>query len=151
MSRTKQTAAKSDALVAKKRRTMFASNGKGNEPQERPLKKFRFKHGTVALRKVRKEQRRTDMALRTLPFVRLVRKVALEVASNKTRLSKTALSTLQHSTEAFLVKQLRKAQYVACEIGNHQTLTSKDILAVQEVNDSDLSSKTRVDYFAHMS
>lgn len=37
-----------------------------------PVKKHRFRPGTVALREIRKYQRSTELLLRKLPFARLV-------------------------------------------------------------------------------
>jgi histone H3 len=127
MARTKQISSKAN-LGGKK----ATKGGKGKDPNQGYVRKtHRFRAGTVALRKVRKYQRSTECVLRMAPFKRLVKIVMSQVVSmTDRRLSKSALMQIRESTEAFLVRRLRKAQDVALDSANHTTLTEKDIKTV---------------------
>lgn len=127
MARTKQVSSK--AFPGGKGGTR---SGKGKDPNHGHVRKtHRFRAGTVALRKVRKYQRSTDCVLRMAPFKRLVKLVMAQVVSmTDRRLSKQALMQIRESTEAFLVRRLRKAQDVALDSANHTTLTERDIKTV---------------------
>ena len=65
------------------------------------------------------------------PFKRLVKLVMQQVVGmTDRRLSKPALMQIRESTEAFLVRRLRKAQDVALDSANHTTLTDRDLKTV---------------------
>ena len=64
----------------------------------------RYRPGTVALRDIRRYQKRTDLLIRKLPFQRLVRQIAKEVGIwDDVRFQGTAILALQEASESFLV------------------------------------------------
>jgi histone H3 len=65
-------------------------------------KKRRFRPGTVALREIRRYQKSTDLLLRKVPFVRLVRDITHNIHRDL-RFQGQALLALQEAAEAFLV------------------------------------------------
>ena len=70
-------------------------------------KPHRYRPGTVALREIRKHQKSTDLLIRKLPFQRLVREIAHEIAREKEmgdlRFQSSAVMALQEAAEAYLV------------------------------------------------
>ena len=69
----------------------------------RPTKKaHRFRPGTVALREIRKYQKRTELLIRKLPFQRLVREIAQDFKTDL-RFQSQAILALQEASEAYLV------------------------------------------------
>ena len=61
------------------------------------------KPGTVALREIRRYQRSTELLLRKLPFMRLIREIAQEYKSDL-RFQSLAIMALQEASEAYLVR-----------------------------------------------
>ena len=61
------------------------------------------KPGTVALREIRRYQRSTELLLRKLPFMRLIREIAEEYKSDL-RFQSLAIMALQEASEAYLVR-----------------------------------------------
>ena len=81
MARTKATA---------RRHPSFTGNGEQpralksrTRPAGQPMKKHRFRPGTVALREIRRYQKSTNLLIPRLPFGRAVRQVADEVFPGK--------------------------------------------------------------------
>ncbi len=102
MARTKQTARKSTGgkaprihLATKAARRQKIAMGGVKKPH-------RYCPGTVALRKIRRYQKNTDLLLRKLPFQRLVREIAQDWKSD-VRMQSTAMLALQEAVEAYLV------------------------------------------------
>jgi histone H3 len=102
MVRTKQTASRSTAGRAprKKLATMAAKRAM---PVAGGVKKpHRYRPGTVALRDIRKYQRSTDLLIRKAPFQRLVREIAQDIKSDFC-FQLTALLAIQEASEAYLI------------------------------------------------
>ncbi|GAB5373458.1 hypothetical protein AAMO2058_001753300 [Amorphochlora amoebiformis] len=104
MVRTKNTARKSiggsqDRRVPKKRLVA------GDKPENRPLKRRRFKPGTRALMEIRRYQKSHSLLLRKLPFVRVVREICQRFSPGdlQFRWQAAALNALQEATEDYLV------------------------------------------------
>ena len=76
-------------------------------------KPHRYCPGTVALRKIRRYQKNTDLLLRKLPFQRLVREIAQDWKSD-VRMQSTALLVLQEAVEAYLVGLSTTQMNVLC-------------------------------------
>ena len=72
-------------------------------------KRARYRPGTVALREIRKYQRSTELLIKKLPFQRLVREIAQDVAPDL-RFQSTAILALQEATEVF-----DKPHYFKCD------------------------------------
>lgn len=68
---------------------------------------FKLIYSAVALREIRRYQRNTDLLIKKLPFIRLVREICAAV-TNRTdfRFKSSALGALQEATEAFLITEL---------------------------------------------
>lgn len=98
MARTKQTGKRSrnGERTATKTRPKPAPHGA-------PLKKRRYRPGTVALKEIRRFQAGTQLLLRKLPFQRLVKEVAQRFAPRDFRFQSMAIQALQEATEAYLV------------------------------------------------
>merc|ERR1712127_743911 len=65
-------------------------------------KPHRFRPGTVALREIRRFQKSTELLIRKLPFLRLVREIASEF-KNDLRFQSSAVLALQEAAEAYMV------------------------------------------------
>ena len=63
----------------------------------------RFRPGTVALREIRKFQMSTDLLIRKLPFLRLVREILQDIRMDMRRTPATVFA-IQEAAEAFLVR-----------------------------------------------
>ena len=73
----------------------------------RGVKTRRFRPGTVALRQIRRCQKNTELLIRKLPFLRLVREVACELDKTKSlRFQSTAVLALQETAEAYLFEEV---------------------------------------------
>ncbi|ODN79923.1 hypothetical protein L202_03810 [Cryptococcus amylolentus CBS 6039] len=98
-----------------------------NDPA--PRKKHRFRPGTVALREIRQYQKSTDLLIAKLPFSRVVREVAMDVASadaTELRWQSSAIMALQEAAEAFLVHLFEDANLCAIH-AKRVTIMQKDI------------------------
>ena len=86
-----------------------ASHGKSGprnapEPKRGTANKRKFRPGTKALQEIRKFQATVNLLIPALPFSRLVREVATNVAGNRDiRFQSAAIKALQEASEAFLV------------------------------------------------
>lgn len=68
-------------------------------PAEKP---HRYRPGTVALREIKKYQKSTDLLIRKMPFQRVVREIAADMALGL-RFQSSAVMCIQAAAEAFLV------------------------------------------------
>jgi histone H3 len=100
MARTKLVSRKGPGHVRKT--PIHAGKAPRHPVQPAQNKKRRFRPGTVALREIRRYQKSTDLLLRKVPFVRLVRDIAHNIHSDL-RFQGQALLALQEAAEAFLV------------------------------------------------
>jgi len=125
MARTKHTARKSKG--GKKQRLQLATKAaRKSAPATGGVKKpHRYKPGTVALREIRRYQKTTELLLRKLPFMRLVREVANEFRPNL-RFQGSALLALQEATEAYMVQILEESNILAIH-AKRVTVQAKDL------------------------
>lgn len=80
-------------------------------------KKRRYRPGTVSLRKVRAEQRRTRLLCLKGPFSRLVREIVRHQdisGGNDYSFQKDAYAALQYATEAYIIGLFADCQDYAC-------------------------------------
>jgi len=99
-----------------------------------PVKKRRYRPGTVALREIRRYQRSTDLLLRKLPFARVVREIALDMITDAggeygdagLRWQSSAILALQEASEAFLVHLFEDANLCAIH-AKRVTIMTRDI------------------------
>eukprot|EP00798_Chlamydomonas_sp_ICE-L_P027810 gene27810-biopygen1028 len=114
MARIKQIARKSTCSKApRKQLPIKASNYDSNVPATGGVKKpNRYRPGTVALRKIRKYQKSTDLLIRKLPFQRLVREIAQDFKTDL-RFQSSAVLALQEASEAYLVGLFEECNFAA--------------------------------------
>lgn len=97
-----------------------------------PVRKpHRFRPGTVALREIRKEQKRTDFAIRRAPFRRLVREIALDMF-NEVRITPEAFDAIQTIAEEEMIKIMDCANKITIG-GKRQTIKPKDLRTAVEI------------------
>jgi len=85
----------------------------------------RFRPGTVALREIRKYQKRTELLIRKLPFQRLVREIANDFKTDLNFQSQAILA-LQEASEAYLVGLFEDTNLCAIH-AKRVTIMPKDI------------------------
>lgn len=96
-------------------------------------RKRRFKPGTVALREIRRYQKSTDLLLRKLPFQRLVREIAQEMAPGyDLRFQQSAIAALQEAAEMFLVEAFGDANLCAIH-AKRVTVFPKDLALARKL------------------
>ena len=91
----------------------------------RNKKPHRFRPGVVALREIRKYQRKTELLIRKLPFQRLVREVAQDFKTDL-RFQSHAVLALQEAAEAYLVHLFEDSNLCAIH-AKRVTILPKDI------------------------
>jgi histone H3 len=102
MARTKQTARKSTGGKAPRQQVAHAAQPpRRNAPGGGVKRPHRFRPGTVALREIRKYQKRTDLLIRKKPFARLVREISQDFRADL-RYNTHAIQALQEASEAYL-------------------------------------------------
>ena len=110
---------------------MSSHSSKYLQPPTGPRNKRRYKPGTVALREIRKYQIGTELLLPKLPFQRLVREVANNIAAG-TRFPEglpwqpLAVVALQEAAEAYLVHIFDDSNLEAIH-AKRVTIKAKDI------------------------
>ena len=127
MARTKQTARKSTGGKAP-RRTLNTIHGRSSRREinwARGTREFRWRPGTVALREIRRYQKSTELLIRKLPFLRLVREIAQQIKSDL-RFQSTAVLALQEAAEDYLVRMFEEVNICAIH-GGRQTIQIKDM------------------------
>ena len=126
MARTKQTACKNTA--GKAPRKQIAAKSARLRHVQNVKKPHRYRPGTVALREIRRYQRRTDLLIRRRPFYALVREIAQSLSASGTslRLTTDAVRALQEAAEAYLVGLFEDVNL--CAIHAHRvTIMPKDM------------------------
>ena len=100
---------------------------RSRKPKGKVRKPFRHRPGTVALRKIRKYQKSTELLIQKLPFQRLVREVVQEMFKSESyRFQSTAILALQEASETFLVHMFEQCNDI-CIHGKRVTVQQKDI------------------------
>lgn len=127
MARTKQVARKSaETTEVKKQVTKKTAESKKPEIK----KAHRFRPGTVALRRIHKEQKKSDPIVRTSPLRRLMReRLNAELAEGQKgfHLSPSAVAAMSEIVDAALLKLLGNSQKVASHNGDRITIYPKDV------------------------
>lgn len=88
-------------------------------------KPYKYKPGTVALREIRKQQKRTDTVLPKASFQRLVRELSINFKSDL-RFEREALLALQEAAESHLVNVFQHSHNLAIYTGR-KTLRKTDV------------------------
>jgi len=96
---------------------------------------YRYRPGTMALRKIRKFQRSTETLIPKLSFQRLVKEVAQKARADL-RFQSTAIAALQEASEDYLVGIM--ADSVMCMLhGGHKTMMTKDLQLARRIRGPD--------------
>ena len=137
MARTKQTARKSTGGKAP-RKQLATKAARKSAPTAGGVKKpHRYRPGTVALREIRKYQKSTELLMRKLPFQRLAREVANEIAAGTRfpegpRWQSLAVVALQEAAEAYLVHLFEDSNLEAIH-AKRVTIQAKDIQIARRI------------------
>ena len=108
MARTKQTARKSTGGKAPRGHYKTVNGLRmGLQEKGRVRKPRRWRSGTVALREIRKYQKSTELLIRKLPFLRLVKEIA-QGHKPDLRFQSTVVLALQEAVEDYLVKMFEQ-------------------------------------------
>jgi len=125
MARTKQTARRSTGGKAPPRHVANKSARKSAPGFSGVKKPHRYRPGTRALMMIRKYQKSTELLLRKMPFIRLIREVAQEFKSDL-RFNANALVALQEASEHYLIQLFEDANLCAIH-AKRVTIYPKDI------------------------
>ncbi len=87
--------------------------------------------GTIALREIRKYQKRTDLLIRKLPFQRIVREIARDFKTDL-RFQSQATLALQEASEAYLVGLFEDTSLCAIH-AKRVTIMPKDIQLARRI------------------
>ena len=118
MARTKKTTVRKSSLVKHFKPPQKRATGGLKQPH-------RFRPGTVALREIRKFQMSTELLIRKLPFIRLVREILQEIRVDM-RLTPATVLVIQEAAEAFLVCLFEDTNLCAIH-AKHVTIIPKDM------------------------
>jgi histone H3 len=139
VARTKATKAlvekKTKATVTK--RQVKPTKAVAKSTKEVTKKPHRFRAGTVAYRRIRKEQRLGDAIIKNAPLARLI-KNAINDGTVKTdkgfKLSKAALAAVSEIMDHETLRLLSTAQKIASHGTDRITLTSNDLYLAAELS-----------------
>ena len=103
-------------------------------------RRHRYKPGTVALRNIRREQKKTNLMIPRQSFNRLVREIGKELKNGADlnmrqidlRYSDSALELIQMAVEHYLVNLFEEANILAIH-AKRQTIQPKDLQAARRV------------------
>lgn len=124
MAKTKQTAGKSTG--GKAPRKQLATKAARLSQKDQGIKKpHRYRPGTVALREIRRYQKSTELLIRKLPFMRLVREIANDFKTDF-RFQGSGVLALQEAGESYLVGLLEDTNLMAFH-AKRVTIQVKDI------------------------
>ena len=94
--------------------------------QQGKPKPRRYRPGTVALREIRRYQKSTELLIRKLPFLQLVREIAQDLGKRDVQFQNGAIIALQEASEAYLVGLLDDSNLCAIH-AKRVTIMPKDI------------------------
>ena len=103
----------------------FLEAGKVKKPR-------RYWPGTVALCKIRRYQKSTELLIRKLPFSRLVREIAQEVGKTDMHFQGSTIICLQEAAEAYMVSLLEDANLCAIH-AKRVTIMPKDVQLARRI------------------
>ena len=92
-----------------------------------PIKKRRYRPGTLALREIRKYQKTTDLLIRKAPFIRLIKEILHgKLGKMEIRMQRIAVEALQEAAEYYLTNLFDDANLCALH-AKRITLQPKDM------------------------
>jgi histone H3 len=125
MARSKGTAIRSSGGKGP-RKQLATKAARKSAPATGGVKKpHRYRPGTVALREIRKFQKSTDLLMRKLPFMRLVREIAQDF-KNDLRFQGSAFLALQTGAEQYITEMFQVSNIEAIH-AKRITVMPKDI------------------------
>ena len=136
MARTKQTAFKSSNGKAPRKangKMLAHPSSRRSAPTDGPIRKHRYRPGTVALREIKRYQKSTDLLLRKLPFSRLVREIIQGYNSNL-RITQSAMMALQEASEDYIKDKMEMANLAAIH-AKRVTIYPKDIQLSRKIRE----------------
>jgi histone H3/H4 len=131
MARTKQTARKSSGGKAPRKQLANKAARKSAPSTGQVRKPHKYRPGTVALREIRRYQKSTELLLRKLPFMRLIREVAQDFHKDL-RFQSQAILALQEACEAYLVDLFEDTNLCAIH-AKRVTIFPKDIQLARRI------------------
>jgi histone H3 len=139
MARTRQTARKINTTAPRPAGKHINYSGKRlpNMPREErtekiKTRKYRFRPGTRALQEIRRYQRSTEVLIRKMPFQRLVREIAGDIAGQEYRFQVAAIAALQEASEAYLVGLFEDTNLCAIH-AKRVTIMPKDMILARRI------------------
>ena len=92
-----------------------------------PIKKRRYRPGTLALREIRKYQKTTDLLIRKAPFIKLVKEILHgKLGKTEIRMQRIAVEALEEAAEYYLTNLFDDANLCALH-AKRITLQPKDM------------------------
>jgi histone H3 len=96
-------------------------------------KPHRYRPGTVALRKIRRFQKTTELLIRKAPFQRLVREITQDMFRNKDlRFQSLAVLALHEASEAYMVGMFEDTNLCAVH-AKRVTIMPRDMLLARRL------------------
>lgn len=102
--------------------------GKARDPSKA---KRRFHPGTVALREIKRYQRRSDSLIQRAPFLRMVREI-VHAHNPEYRMQPAAVVALQEAAEAYITGMLQESNLAAIH-AKRTTVTGNDMKLVRHI------------------
>ena len=112
--------------LTKVARKLAARKGSKGGPPAGVKKPYRYRPGTVALSEIQHYQKSTDLLIRKLPFLRLVRQIA-QYYKTDLRFAPATIMALQEAAEAYLVGLFEDTTLCAIIHAKRITIMPKDI------------------------
>jgi histone H3 len=145
MARTKQTARKSTAGKAPRKKLATMAARKSAPATGGVKKPHRYRPGTVALREIRRYQKSTNPLIPKLSFSRLTREIVQDTLGNKAhkkmvgkklekpeRVTSTMLMAAQEATESYITGYMQDVNLAALH-ARRVTVKDKDFTLVKEL------------------
>ncbi len=109
-----------------------SNSGSNNNNQIHIRKNRRCRPGTIALRKVRREQSYTDRLINRELFIRLVRDITLRTSSQRLKFTCSAIKMLEWATEEKIITVMRATNLMTTS-SRRVTTTRKDMQNAQKL------------------
>jgi len=132
MARTKATASRHPTYTGNK--ALKAASAKKHKPAQ-PMRKHRFRPGTVALREIRRYQKTTELLIPRLPFSRLVREqtqVMFRGTTKEFKFQASALMAIQQAAEDYLAYLFTDCKLLA-DHAKRKTIMPKDVQLARRI------------------
>ena len=95
-------------------------------------KRRRYRPGTIALREIKKQQNRTNLLIKKLPFERTLREIMRDYKDLLRISGDGTLDAFQEMTEALIIKSLEDAQLCSIHAGR-VTVKKDDMILARKI------------------